>query len=140
MKKDTTAYGAERPAWDKADCSVRALATAAGVSYAAASVAFSAFGRQLRQGTPIHLSHRLHEQALGMRRIETAAGMSLGEFVKIAQTGRFVVHKKRHAFAIVNGVVHDWQDTSSERTTIVEVWKVTEETRAKLQRIEEALK
>ena len=58
MKKDTTAYSAERPAWDRNDCSVRALAVATGVPYAVASVVFSTLGRRIKAGTETTLSIR----------------------------------------------------------------------------------
>ena len=80
MKRDTTAYGADRPAWDKNDCSVRALAVATGVPYAVASVAYSALGRRLGKGTEFTLSARLCIEVLGMVRLTGLKGRILRRF------------------------------------------------------------
>ena len=133
MKKDTTSYGAERPAWDRNDCSIRALAVATGVPYAVASVAFSVLGRRIRAGTDIALSVKLHEEILGMTRVTAAEGLDLETFVGMVHTGSFVVHKRGHAFAVIDGVVHDWQNTTKAGTRILRVWKVTERARGKME-------
>jgi len=139
MKKDTTAYGAERPAWDKSDCSVRALAVATGVPYAVASAVFSAQGRKLKAGTPVTLSDNLFVNILGMRRVEMAEGIRLEAFLTVARSGRYIVHKRGHAFAVVEGVVHDWESTTRDATLITRVWKVTETARAKMAKMGELL-
>ena len=140
MKKDSTAYSAERPAWDTKDCSVRALAVACGVSYTVASVTFSAQGRRLKRGTDHELSVRLYEGILGMKRVELAEGLRLEAFLEIAVRGRFILHKKGHAFAVVEGVVHDWEGkTTRDNTTIVRCWKVTEVAQGKMGKMAELL-
>jgi hypothetical protein len=133
MRKDTTSYGADRPAWDKNDCSVRALAVATGVPYAVASVAYSVLGRRVRAGTEVSLSERLHIEILGMVQITAVEGMDLETFLQVAPKGRYVVHKVGHAFAVVDGVVHDWENTTRPATRITRVWKVTERARAKME-------
>lgn len=141
MRKDSTTYAAVRPDWDRNDCSVRALATAAGVNYETASAAFSASGRRLRKGTEVSLSEELYESKLGMRRIGLAEGLRLEAFLEVARTGRFVLHRKNHAFAVVDGVVHDWEGTKTrESTVLLRVWKVTETAQLKLKRMEELVK
>lgn len=135
MKKDTTAYGAERPAWDRSDCSVRALAVATGVPYAVASVVFSSLGRRIGRGTEEEMCIRLYEEILGCRRIEMAEGMRLEPFVTMAQKGRFVIHKHRHAFAVVDGVVHDWEGTSREGTVIVRAWRIGDKALVKMNQL-----
>lgn len=132
MKRDSTAYGAVRPAWDKQDCSVRALAVATGSAYDVASMVFSARGRRIGKGTQVVLSQDLYENVLGMQPISAVEGMTLGEFVGLVGSGSFIVHKSGHAFAVVNGVVCDWEDTTSERTRIVKVWKVTAKAKEKM--------
>ena len=140
MKKDTTSYGAERPAWDNKDCSVRALATATGVPYAIASATFSAQGRTLKKGTSIELSERLYVGVLGMKRVTMAEGMRLEAFLEVARTGRFIVHKVGHAFAVVDGVVHDWEGTSKGSTMLMQIWKVTDVSLGKMRKMEELVK
>ena len=132
MRRDTTAYSAVRPEWDKNDCSVRALACATGVHYIVASMTFTAQGRSVKKGTPTELSTKLHEEVLGMRRIEMAEGMRLEDFVGFATTGSFIIHKAHHAFAVVDGVIHDWENTTKDSTKIVRAWKVTEKAREKM--------
>lgn len=132
MRKDSTAYGAERAAWDKQDCSVRALAVATAVPYEVASMVFSVRGRRLKACTPTDLSRELYEQVLGMRAIEMAEGMTLSEFTQMVLAGRFIVHKRGHAFAVIDGVVHDWENTTNPSTRIERVWKVTEKAQAKM--------
>jgi len=133
MKKDTTSYGAERPAWDKNDCSVRALAVATGVPYAVASVAYSVLGRRLKTGTQVGLSERLHIEILGMTKVTAVEGMDLETFLRVVPKRSYVVHKIGHAFAVVDGVVHDWENTTRPGTRITRVWKVTERARAKME-------
>lgn len=140
MKKDSTAYAAPRPFEDKADCSIRALACAAGTSYEIASMTFSAQGRKMKKGTDVNVSIKVHEEVLGMKRITLAEGIRLEAFLEVAKEGRYVVHKKGHAFAIVNGIVHDWDNTSRGATTLIRVWKVTETTIVKLARVARILK
>ena len=137
MKRDSTAFGAVRPAYDKADCSVRALAVATGCTYQQASAIYSAAGRMLKKGTNVETSVRVHEQWLKMRRITDYDGWMLAAFIAANPKGRFVLHKRGHAFSVIDGVLHDWEDTTKPRTEIRRVWEVTEET---LARIEKAAK
>ena len=133
MKKDSTMYGAVRPSWDKDDCSIRALACATGVPYLVASATFSAFGRQVKKGTEAAISIRLHEEVLGMKRITLAEGIRLEAFLEVAKTGSYIVHKKGHSFAVIDGIVHDWDNTSRASTQLIRVWKVTDVARGKMQ-------
>lgn len=139
MKKDTTAYAAPRPFADKADCSVRALMSATGTSYEIASMTFSAQGRRMKKGTSVDVSIKVHEEVLGMKRVTMAEGLRLEAFLEVAKTGRFIVHKHGHAFAVVNGVVNDWDGTSRPSTTLIRVWKVTETAIVKLARMAQIL-
>jgi len=139
MKKDSGVYGATRPSWDKKDCSVRALAVATGVDYTVASATFCAQGRVAKNGTSIQLSVNLYENVLGMKRVDWAEGMKLGDFLRIAPTGSFVVHKLGHAFAVVEGIVCDWESTSRENTVLIGIWKVTDVARAKMRKMEALL-
>jgi len=140
MKKDSTGYGQPRPFADKSDCSIRALMSAAGTSYEVASMTFSAQGRTMKKGTSVDVSVRVHEEVLGMKRVGLAEGLRLEAFLEVAKTGRFIVHKHGHAFAVVDGVVMDWDNTSRASTTLIRVWKVTETALLKIKRMEELLK
>lgn len=140
MKKDSTAYAAVLPKWDTSDCCVRALAVACGVSYEAASVAFSAGGRQVGKGTPMDVAAKVYEKWLGMARLEGVDGMALADFAALAQRGRYVVHKARHAFAVVEGTVHDWDNTTRAGTRVQFAWRVSEGARGKMLKVEDMLK
>lgn len=132
MKKDTTAYTAPVD-WDKNDCSIRALAVACGVPYAVASVAFSVTGRRVKGATELDITSKLHEEFLDMTRVRSAEGMDLETFCLVAPKGAYVVHKKGHAFAVIDGIVHDWESTTKPSTMVLRVWRVTERARAKME-------
>jgi len=133
MKRDSTGYAAPAPFADTKDCVVRALAAATGCSYKQSSAIFSAAGRKLKQGTYTDISHTVHEQWLAMRLLPNVEGLDLGTFMRLAPKGSFVVHKRSHAFAVVDGVLHDWERGTHERTLIRRAWQVTEATLAKLE-------
>lgn len=132
MKKDSTSYGAVRPTWDKNDCSVRALACAVNCPYEVASMLFSAFGRQVKKGTPQSISADLYQAKLFMEEVKGVEGWPLAAFTEVYGKGRFIVHKKSHAFAVIDGVVHDWERTTKVLTKIQRVWRVTEKTELKV--------
>jgi len=134
MRKDSTSYGAERPTWDKSDCSVRAVAVACGITYEQSSVLFAAFGRSLKQGTSIEISRQVHEAKLKMYRID-ACEMPLSHFALLYDTGSYVVHKKGHAFAVVEGVVHDWDSTTKPSTQVIRAWRITAETAEQVKKL-----
>lgn len=142
MRKDSTGYSAIRPEWDSQDCSVRSLAVATGVNYETASAAFSARGRALKKGTSVALSTKLYEEVLGMKRVTLAEGMRLEAFLQVAQRGSFILHTRTHAFAVVEGVVCDWEGTktSAPRTVIEAAWKITDLARGKMRKMEELMK
>lgn len=93
------------------------------------------------RGTEVELSRRLYEDVLGMKRVTLAEGMLLGDFADLARTGSFIIHSRTHAFALVEGVVHDWEArTSHPRTKIEAAWKVTDLARGKMRKMEGLMK
>ena len=135
MKRDSTAYAAVRPVYDRSDCSVRALAVATGCTYQQASAIFSAAGRQLKRGTPQDISERVYGEWLGMRILPEVAEWPLAAFIAAHPKGRFVAHRKGHAFAIVDGVLHDWEANGTKPgSRLRKVWAVTETTLAKIEK------
>lgn len=133
MKRDSSSYAAPAPFADKGDCVVRAIATATGCSYAQASGILAAAGRKMKKGTDRSVSLEVNEKWLAMKRLEHAEGLDLGTFIRLAPKGRFVVYKARHAFAVIDGTLHDWQRGTHERTTIQLAWQITEATLAKIE-------
>ena len=74
-----------------------------------------------------------------MARVTAVEGMDLETFLHVAPKGRFVVHKVGHAFAVVDGVVHDWENTTRPTTRIMRVWKVTEKALRKMDKLRELI-
>ena len=100
------------------DCSVRAISIAADIPYADAQQAFKEAGREDGKGTPWEVSCALYER-LGFLRHHTRrchyAGrravvryMTVAQFIRAHPKGRFTLHRRGHAFALIDGVVHDW--------------------------------
>jgi hypothetical protein len=124
MKKDSTAY-ANLPGENR-DCSVRALAIATGRAYAECHTAFAAAGRLPNVGTTVAASRFVHE-ILGLTYIETAKPWgypTLSYFAETHPRGRFILHSNGHAFALVDGVVHDWSGGRGSRQRIKRAWEV----------------
>ncbi len=107
-KLNTTAYAAPKPTWDKGDCSVRALMCAVGCSYETASALFSAAGRQLKKGTLVGTSRQVYETWLKMRPLPEVKDWPIAAFAAVYDKGSYIVHRRGHAFAVINGVVADW--------------------------------
>lgn len=134
MKRDSASYGAIQPTYDKNDCSIRAISVAAGCTYAQASAMFSAAGRKLKKGTDVATSRTIHETWLHMEPVNDAPDMTIEMFILWYPRGSYVLHKSGHAFAIVDGVLHDWEDTTRASTKILRAWQVTTKTREKVER------
>lgn len=91
----------------RADCTVRALATAAGIPYAdAEAIALAAgrgLGRRFKSETLIaHAKRRgyIFRKVKGKPR-------TVARFAKEHPAGRFYTHKSGHAFAMIDGVRSD---------------------------------
>ena len=124
MKKCSAVYSANRPSYDKSDCCVRALMVAGGCGYEQSSAIFSAAGRILKKGTPWDTVDTVYVKWLGMRKVE--ADCELAVFIVLNPRGRFILHRRGHAFALVDGVVHDWNSGTGPRTMIMGAWEMTE--------------
>lgn len=139
MRHDSTSYAQVRPKWDRNDCSVRALAVAVGLTYEQAGAIFAAFGRKMKEGTSVETSIRVMEERLKMRRLELSDGPEeLKYFALYQDKGRFVLHRRGHAFALVEGVIHDWEGTRAT-TQVIRAWEVTPETLEIVERYKELL-
>lgn len=133
MRKDSTSYAEVRPVYDTKDCSVRALAVATGCSYEQASAVFSAAGRVMKKGTSVDVSRKVHETWLGM--LPTNPIDFVAAFVAANPKGRFILHSKRHAFAVIDGVVHDWEfSRTGPGTRVIRAWEVTEASLVKMEK------
>ena len=124
LRIDTTAYATVAKGdfrRERRDCSVRAFAVAMGVPYEEAHAAFKRHGRKDHMGTPVFVSHWVHTEA-GMTRIDPRMP-TLTQFIRENPKGRFVVHRRGHAFAVIDGVVHDWGHGTGARTRVQRAWR-----------------
>lgn len=115
-------------AHERLDCSVRALRIAAGVEYATAHLALMASGRVDRHGIQNWVMDRAARR-LGLVRLPVTAtefvpGMTLAQFLRACVPGRYVVQRRGHYFAVVNGVVHDWRYWTGSRSRVLAVWGI----------------
>lgn len=109
MNYSTASYSS--PKGDKNDCSVRAFARAAGISYDAAHKRFADHGRKRGCATQLITTALVLREAFPDARGVNMKDlpMSIAEFVdRLPRDGAYIVHTNRHAFAIVDGIVHDW--------------------------------
>ncbi len=135
MRKVSSIYAATPQTFDKNDCSIRSLATATGCTYEQASAVFSAAGRRLKKGTDLETSERVYEEWLGMTRIEEARDCRLRDFMAAFPRGKYIVHRRGHAFAVVDGILHDWErGLTGEGSVVKMAWRVTEITQAKIEK------
>lgn len=131
MKRETTAYSTlAGPAGERYDCSVRALTLAAGIPYAEAHAAFQGVGRVTGKRTPWPVSTDLYTRR-GYTLHTTVTGvcgrvryMTVAQFVKAHPVGRFILHRRGHAFALIDGVVNDWDVGTGPRSRLCAAWEV----------------
>jgi hypothetical protein len=129
VKHDATAYSAlERPLGENRDCSVRALAIAAGMTYEAAHQLFKDAGRVDGKTTAHAVSCAVYERlGFPVQRTFYPGGrcITLAQLINCHPKGRFIVHRKGHAFALIDGVVHDWARGTGARSRVRIAWQVT---------------
>jgi hypothetical protein len=108
------------------DCAVRALAVAACIAYADAHAIMARNGRRPRRGTPTDIITKACRDAapgaesltwseLYVPRVDSryySRGFrTVAAFARAYPVGHFVAWSRTHAFAIVDGVLHDWRAT-----------------------------
>ena len=93
------------------DCSVRAYATAACVSYEHAHLLFSKHGRRYGHSTPGSVTHGVLSQEFPGYKREFCRhlGIKLKTWVDQHSKGHYIVHTNKHALAVIDGVIHDWK-------------------------------
>jgi hypothetical protein len=120
-----TAYAERVPeaANENKDCSVRAHAVAACVSYAEAHALYAKHGRAARCPTSYSTTYAAMREVASMEL--GSPRCTIAAFVKARPVGHYVVHVSAHALAIVDGVVHDWgKGTSGARRQIRAAWRL----------------
>lgn len=117
VKTDAGRSGSRRPKQTN-DCSVRALALAAGITYDEAYDFLAAKGRQSGRGFNLRRTlnaHAMtHEPLLGHRIIKhsfpAVSGfprMKVGTFCMEYTNGRFITNQAKHMAAVIDGYLHD---------------------------------
>lgn len=129
---------------ERLDCSVRAVAVAAGLPYDTVHRLFAQAGRQSCHTTRVSITE--HAMVLADLRpvkvvqdvrgawqwqqrgdgsgrcTRTRTGPTLGRFVADHPAGRYVVRVNGHLLAVVEGVVHDWH--ARPRRRVLTAWRV----------------
>ena len=96
------------------DCAVRAYALFKDIPYNEAHSIFKKLGRRDGHGTKNHIIYDL----VGRNTRKDGAGLTLNQLVAANPTGRVYGLKRGHAFAIINGVLHDsWKVGGKSRIT-----------------------
>jgi hypothetical protein len=133
-------------AMERADCAVRALSVALGVSYARAHNALARSGRKQRRGTKVKLLWRaLNIFGIGFTatafrrdipgladytastgcRVKHSGIPTLAQWLATHRTGHFVILRKGHFFAVVDGTIHDWSHSkTSARSRVLDIIEV----------------
>lgn len=126
---DTAGYAISDPGQaagmkERADCTVCAFVHVSGKRYAKVHAAFARRGRKNR--CSFDLNSHLHRIAadLGFRARLVRRSGTVARLLRDFPRGRFIVHISGHAFAIVNGVIHDsWSPSKLSR--VKQAWVVT---------------
>lgn len=127
IKRISTSYSA--PTGERNDCSVRALSVAARISYERAYGLYAKVGREPNKGTYTRITMALAERC-GFTNVRLHPPHSpfkptLAQFIRLYPKGSYLVHRSGHAFALVDGVVHDWEYGTGPRTRIHAAWEVS---------------
>lgn len=109
--------------WENNDCVVRASSLATGKTYAEMHAAYKAAGRKDRKGTPVCLIDKVLDYKLGVRAQSRRSAKTLARFLATYNTGRWVMCNARHAWAVIDGVVHDAGPVGA-RTRVLNAWRV----------------
>lgn len=132
VKTDAGRAASARPG-QRRDCTVRAVATAAGLTYDQAYQTLAQAGRKSSQT----FNMREWEGAAAIGRVDTvtfpatkgARRMNPAEFVRQHPEGRWIVFTAKHVFAVVDGVVYDESPERADRC-IYRAWKIAPATEA----------
>lgn len=114
--------------WETNDCAVRALRIVAEITYSEAHAALKAEGREDRDGTYNRVVAAAG-QRYGLSEVTPGAGARLfptiAQFARANKRGRFLIRTRTHFVALVNGVMHDWQNAKGPRTRVMRAWGIS---------------
>jgi len=118
---------------DTKSCTVNALAIVTGLPWQEAQRLLAEAGRRANKGFAISAAARngtvrgwrftnVMPTYLGMDSLNTK--LSLCRFVRTHPRGRFYLSTRRHAFALIDGKINDWLQTS-KNAKLTHAWLVT---------------
>lgn len=108
---------------ERGDCVVVAFATVASVPYETAHAALAKHGR--KKGCRTRMSQIAHKVAetLNVEMIPVRRSGTLRSLIRDFHTGRMLVRVTGHAFAIIDGIIHDREPQSLDRHVKM-AWRV----------------
>jgi hypothetical protein len=105
------------------DCTVRALVNATGRPYTEVHAVFAEHGRKNRRGFRFHQCIHSIAADLGISVKLVRRSGSVEKLIRLFPQGKVIVHVRRHAFTIIDGVIHDsW--TPSKSCHVKQAWLV----------------
>lgn len=113
------------------DCSVRATSLALNKPYNEVHATFSKHGRRVGKGvniiTLLSVLKELTKDTVKIVSSDIVRRESLAKFIKTHPKGRYVICKRGHAFAVIDGVAHDAHPSGCGSRSIVKfAYKVGE--------------
>ena len=124
---------------ERNDCTVAALASAAGMPYREAHAILKKAGRKARKGFKLRLwldnqcaiarmkgtTVRLgNYNVMRVRFLDYGSTITLAKFLRDFPKGRFLVRKAHHVFTVIDGRVSNL--STGARTRITDIWYFTE--------------
>lgn len=105
---------------EKLDCTVRAVAIALNMSYSSAHSLLTAYGRKDRHCYNLgwFLSHGMGQW---LAEDYSTTCHTLGQFVQAHPKGTFICVTRKHAMAVIDGVIHDTFCTGG-KSKLEQVW------------------
>lgn len=111
--------------WETRDCVVRASTIATGLPYDVVHSKYKAAGRKDKKGTPVNLIGEVLDYETGFKAQTRRSAQTLNRFLAVYKTGRWVMCNSRHAWAVIDGVVHD-DGPIGARTKVLYAWRIKE--------------
>jgi hypothetical protein len=109
---------------ERRDCTVRALTNVSGASYAEVHAVFAAHGRKNRRGIALRKVLQSVARDLGLTAQVVRRSGSVERLLRDFPAGRLVINTRGHAFAVIDGVVHD-SIVTSPLCHVQRAWLVT---------------
>lgn len=109
---------------ERRDCTVRALTNVSGASYSEVHAIFAAHGRKNRRGIVLRKVLQSVASDLGLTAQIVRRSGSVERLLRDFPAGRLVINTRGHAFAVIDGVVHD-SIVTSPLCHVQRAWLVT---------------